>query len=81
MIDWVLALPEGLDDRLWTDVRQFEGEKRMRYVSSFERMARRKGMEKGMEKGISQGQIRLLRRLLVRRFGAGSSDLIRTAVR
>jgi len=68
-IDWVLALPEGLEERLWKEVQEFEEEKHMRYVSSFERIAQRKGMEKGMEKGISQGQIALLRRLLVQRFG------------
>ncbi len=36
----------------------------MRYVSSFERIAQKKGMEKGMEKGIGQGQARLLRALI-----------------
>lgn len=35
-IDWVLALPEALEQQLWTEMRQFEEEKRMRYVSSFE---------------------------------------------
>ena len=37
----------------------------MRYVSSFERIATRRGMEKG----ISRGQASLLGRLLTRRFG------------
>ena len=64
-IDWVLALPEALEHQLWADVQQFEEEKHMRYVSSFERFATRRGMEKGIEKGISRGQAGLL----ARRFG------------
>ncbi|MCU0808617.1 MAG: hypothetical protein MUC53_12015, partial [Candidatus Contendobacter sp.] len=32
--DWVLALPEGLENQLWAEVQQFEEEKHMRYVSS-----------------------------------------------
>ena len=34
-IDWVLTLPEGLEHQLWTEVQQFDEEKRMRYVSSW----------------------------------------------
>ena len=68
-IDWVLALPEALEHQLWAEVQQFEEERRMRYVSSFERFATRRGMEKGMEKGISRGQAVLLGRQLIRRFG------------
>ena len=68
-IDWVLTLPEGLEDQLWTEVQQFDEERRMRYVSSFERIAQKKGMERGMEKGIGQGQARLLRLQLQQRFG------------
>lgn len=63
--DWVLALPEELETQLWADVQQFEEEKRMRYVSSFERIARKRGMEQG----ISRGQATLLGRQLARRFG------------
>ncbi|MEI2781596.1 MAG: hypothetical protein V9H25_10190 [Candidatus Competibacter sp.] len=65
-IDWVLALPEELETRLWADVQRFEEEERIRYVSSFERIAARRGMEKG----ILRGQAALLgRQLARRRFG------------
>ena len=68
-IDWVLVLPEPLEDRLWAEMQQFEEEKRMRYVSSFERIFTRRGMEKGMEKGIGKGQARLLKLQMQQRFG------------
>ena len=46
----------------------------MRYVSSFERIAQKRGieqgMEKGMEKGIGKGQARLLNLQIRQRFGA-----------
>ena len=82
-IDWVLALPEGLENQLWMEVQQFEEEKRMRYVSSFERIAQKKGMEQGMERGmergmeqgVGKGQARLLNRLIQHRFGALPVDL------
>ena len=64
-IDWVLALPEGLEDQLWAEMQQFEEEKQMRYMSSVERIGMRKGMEKGMEKG----QIKFFNFLLRQRFG------------
>jgi hypothetical protein len=61
----VLTLPEGLENQLWTEVQQFDEERRMRYVSSFERIAQKKGMEKG----IGQGEAQLLRALVQQRFG------------
>ena len=50
-IDWVLALPEGLEDQLWTEIQQYDEEKRMRYVSSFERIAQKRGWRRGWRKG------------------------------
>ena len=69
-IDWVLALPEVLEQQLWTEMQQFEEEKRMRYVSSFERIAQKRGLEKGLEQGIGKGQAELVELLLRQRFGA-----------
>jgi hypothetical protein len=60
-IDWVLTLPPGLEDQLWTEIQSFEEEKRMHYLASFERVAQKRG--------IAQGQARLLMRLLEERFG------------
>jgi hypothetical protein len=49
-IDWVLVLPEELEKGFWQDMQQYEEERRMRYVTSVERI----GMKKGMEQGILQ---------------------------
>lgn len=45
-IDWVLVLPEELEDQLWVEVRQFEEEKQMHYVSNIERKAQHNGQAK-----------------------------------
>ena len=70
-IDWVLALPDGLEDRLWAEIEDFDEEKQMHYLASFER----KAQQIGMEKGIGKGQARLLNRLIQQRFGALPPEL------
>lgn len=42
----------------------------MRYVTSVERIAIKKGIQQGLRQGVQQGERRVLRRLLTRRFGA-----------
>lgn len=58
-------LPEVAEDRLWTELQQYEEQQVMRYVTSVERI----GIKKGLQQGLQQGEIRILRRQLTRRFG------------
>jgi hypothetical protein len=46
-IDWVLTLPAGLEDQLWTEIQNFEEERRMHYLASFERVAQKEGIAQG----------------------------------
>jgi hypothetical protein len=62
--DGVRVLPEA-EDRLWVEPPQYEEQQVMRYVTSVERI----GIKKGLQQGLQQGEIRVLRRLLTRRFG------------
>ena len=55
-IDWLMALPEELEEQFDTELRQLEGETKMPYVTPFERRA------------IKKGQASMLKRLLARRF-------------
>ena len=79
-IDWMLRLPEALEERLWSEIRRFEEVQKMPYVTSVERIGIRKGiaqgraegLEQGLEKGLEQGLERerqLLLRLIHKRFG------------
>ena len=49
-IDWVLALPEDLEQQLQIEVSQFE-EEPMPYVTSWERMGEKRGIQRGLEMG------------------------------
>lgn len=68
-VDWVMTLPEALDDQLTEDLEALEAEKKMEYVTSFERVGMKKGLEQGLEQGLLHGKTAVLKRLLVRRFG------------
>ena len=47
-IDWLLMLQAALDQEFWHELRQFEEEKHMPYVTSVERL----GMQRGFEQGL-----------------------------
>jgi hypothetical protein len=68
-IDWVLKLPGPQDLAFWHDVREIEEEKRMRYITSVERIGMEQGLQQGLQQG-QQGQAGLVLRLLTRRFSA-----------
>ena len=66
-IDWVMALPEELEEELWAEVQKIEEERKMEYVSSVERI--------GIRKGIQQGVLELLARQISRRFEVSSDSV------
>ncbi|HBE20650.1 MAG TPA: cytosolic protein [Cyanobacteria bacterium UBA11149] len=51
-IDWVMSLPEELEQEFWQELRNFQEEQRMPYITSVERIGIRKGIEE------SQGEMR-----------------------
>ena len=65
-IDWIMQLPEGLEDGFWREIRTYEEQTKMDYIMSIER----KAIEQGIEKGIRQEAQRQLLRVLNYRFGA-----------
>ena len=67
-IDWVMSLPEELERGLWTEIRKFEEETKMEYVSSVEKIGIKKGIQQGIQQGNYQGKIALLCRLISKRF-------------
>jgi hypothetical protein len=50
-IDWVMSLPQELEDEFWREVGQYEEERRMPYITSVERIGIRKGREQGRQEG------------------------------
>lgn len=77
-IDWVLQLSGPQELAFWRDVREIEEEKRMRYITSVERIGMEQGLEQGLQQGQQQGQqgqAELVLRLLARRFEAVPAPL------
>lgn len=77
VIDWMMRLPKAQDEAFWTMLETIEGETKMRYVTSIERLGLERGIEQGMQQGLKQGlqqglqqgQAKMLARQLVQRFG------------
>ena len=59
-IDWVMSLPKELEQEFWQEMRKFQEEKRMPYITSVERI----GIEKGIQQGIQQSQEQIRQILL-----------------
>ena len=83
MLDWMMRLPPHLNEQLWQNVAEFPEEKKMSYMTSFEKIAAAKGMEQGMAKGLEKGlekgrqqsKAEDLQHLLQKRFGPLPADL------
>ncbi len=63
-VDWLLALPEELDDDFWREAKALEEEKKMPYVTSIERIGIKEGLKQGRRQAIA-----LVRQALEIRFG------------
>jgi len=50
-IDWIIRLPEQLDEKLEDKIKQERGDKYMAYVTSWERRAEKRGREEGIQQG------------------------------
>jgi hypothetical protein len=77
VLDWMMRLPEALEQKLWQDIGEIEGEKQMRYITSVERIGMKRGWIEGNQIGLAEGKLegklegetKLLVRLLTKRFG------------
>ena len=57
-IDWILVLPRELEEKVSARIERIERqsrEKRMPYVTSWERLGIEKGLEQGREQGLERG--------------------------
>ena len=58
LIDWMLVLPEELEQSFRKEIHRFEEERRMPYVTSVERLARQEGRQEGRQVGRQEGRQR-----------------------
>ena len=92
VLDWMMRLPEQLKRSLWHNIEVLEEQEKMRYVTSVEQLYNEKWMQQGLQQGIQQGLMQgriegeqsgiakgeayALRRLLQKRFGPLSEDVL-----
>lgn len=65
VVDWLMKLPEWLDQQVWHEIETIEEREKMQYITSVEKI----GIAKGRLEGRLEGESKLLKRLLERRFG------------
>ena len=83
VLDWLMRLPDGLEKQIWQAIETIEEDKKMRYVSSIERFGIEKGVLQGRiegriegrQEGRQEGELRILKKLLERRFGTLTTTL------
>jgi len=56
LIDWIMALPDDVEDAFRAEIHAYEEERNMPYLTSIERSALREGLEKGRQKGREEGR-------------------------
>ncbi len=66
-IDWLMRLPEEIEESFWAEMRQYEEDKKMEYVTSVERI--------GIKKGMLLDAQDMLIEVLTERFGGVSGEL------
>ena len=56
VMDWLMKLPEGLDQQLWREIETIEENDKMQYITSVERMGIAKGRVEGRNEGRLEGR-------------------------
>lgn len=54
-IEWIMELPEALEEKLYYEVKKIKEKREMGYITYAERIGMKEGMKKGMQKGIREG--------------------------
>jgi len=54
-IDWVMELPQELEDKFDNAIYEFEEVKKMQYITNIERRGIKQGLQKGLIEGITLG--------------------------
>ena len=60
VLDWMLTLPQELNESIREEIHRFEEERKMPYVTSIERLAREEGRQEGIE-ALRKGILELLK--------------------
>ncbi len=76
LLDWMVQLPEELEDEFQQGMFTFEEERKMPYVTSIERFAIKKGRKEGRKEGLLEGLLEGIAANLEAKFGATGKRLL-----
>ena len=66
VVDWLMKLPTWLETKIFQEIESIERREDMRYINSVQRMY----MEKFRAEGVLTGEVKVLKKLLEKRFGS-----------
>jgi len=73
-----MILPKPLENQLWSEYKQFEQERTMRYITTGERIGYERGIEEGRlegrQEGRQEGERLVILKLLKKRLGELSPE-------
>jgi hypothetical protein len=69
LIDWMMALPQELDKAFQNEIFEYEKQKQMPYVTTFERSGFKRGIEEGEQRGARKGLLKGITALQIAKFG------------
>ena len=72
VIDWMMRLPEELDQQLWQEIEILEENEKMQYVTSVQRFE----IAKVRQEGLLEGEAEMLGLMLKHRFGELSDAVV-----
>jgi Domain of unknown function (DUF4351) len=75
-IDWILGLPKPLEIEFWRELKAYEEERKVSYITSVERIGYDRGLQEGEEGGAIRQARSILFRLLSRKVGSISDQAI-----
>jgi Domain of unknown function (DUF4351) len=74
-IDWLIMLPKALNDEVWAELKAYEEENKVPYITSVEKIGFERGIAQGVQQGVQQGEQKLTILLLEQRLGQISPEL------
>jgi predicted transposase/invertase (TIGR01784 family) len=74
-LDWVMTLPDDLEAEFQKDLTAYEGEKKMPYITSVERMGVERGRQEGLQEGRQEGYREMVLSLLEAKIGGLPIDV------
>jgi hypothetical protein len=74
-LDWILVLPKHLETAFWLELKAYEEERQVAYISSIQRIGIKEGIKEGRKAGIEEGRRSLILEMLEEQVGQLSAEL------